>query len=210
MRQKYVVLSLLAMLGLAVVNGQAATTSPEAAIALAKSTLEGKVGIPAATIRLSSATAAEWPDSSLGCPEKGMSYLPVLTPGYVVSLQDNSRTYTVHVAGVTAVICNRAGLSGQQASRARMEQALIPINAAREDLAGRLEVQPAQIEVNAIKRSTWPDASLGCPQPDELYAQVVTPGFAIKLEQGGSVYRYHVSTNAVMLCDTTSAGSDNS
>ena len=86
--------------GLAVTDGYASTVSREEAIPLAKSALEEKIGIEADTIRLASATAAEWPDSSLGCPEKGMSYRPVLTPGYVVSLQVNNRTYTVHIAGI--------------------------------------------------------------------------------------------------------------
>lgn len=209
MAPRSVFLSLMAILGLAVINGHASTLSPEGAIALAKSTLEEKVGIPASTIRFTYATAAEWPDSSLGCPEKGMTYRPVLTPGYIVSLQVNDRTYTVHVAGTVAIICNRAGRSTQQARTARIEQALKPLNAAREDLAGRLNEQPTQIEITAIRRTRWPNASLGCPQPGEQYAQIETPGFVIELEHGGNVYRYHVSMKTVMLCETSAATGDN-
>lgn len=37
----------------------------------------------------------------------------------------------------------------------------------------------------------WPDASLGCPQPDMFYAQVMTDGSVIELEHDGRYYRYH-------------------
>ncbi|MDQ3328852.1 MAG: hypothetical protein M3506_10065, partial [Chloroflexota bacterium] len=30
-----------------------------------------------------SITAQEWPDSALGCPEPGMMYQQVITPGYL-------------------------------------------------------------------------------------------------------------------------------
>ena len=191
------------------INTHADTFGREEAIPLAKLALEEKVGIEADTIRLASATAAEWPDSSLGCPEKGMSYRPVLTPGYVVSLQVNNRTYTVHVAGTASVICNRAGMSGQQVSNARMEHVLRPVNAAREDLAEKLNVLPRQVEVVTFKRSTWPDSSLGCAQPGETYAENETPGFVIEFKHTGKTYRYHASMNDLRLCETTGAESDN-
>jgi hypothetical protein len=208
-RRTRTLLLLMPIIGLALTNGHASTVSREEAIPLAKAALEEKVGIEADTIRLASATAAEWPDSSLGCPEKGMSYQPVLTPGYVVSLQVNSRTYTVHVAGEAAVICNKAGMTFQETSNARTEQAMQPVNAAREDLAARLNVPPGQVKVVAFKRSTWPDVSLDCPQPGETYAEIETPGFVIELEQGGKTYRYHASMNDLRLCETANADSDN-
>jgi hypothetical protein len=40
----------------------------------------------------------------------------------------------------------------------------------------------------------WPDSSLGCPKPDEIYAQVVTPGFQILLEAAGKRYAVHTDT----------------
>jgi len=35
------------------------------------------------------------------------------------------------------------------------------------------------------------DASLGCPKPDMVYAQVITPGFLVVLEAMGDEYEYH-------------------
>jgi hypothetical protein len=39
------------------------------------------------------AEAVVWKDSSLGCPEKGMRYLQVLTPGFRVVLSHGSASY---------------------------------------------------------------------------------------------------------------------
>lgn len=38
----------------------------------------------------------EWRDTSLGCPEPGMMYAQVITPGYLVLLQADGRTFEYH------------------------------------------------------------------------------------------------------------------
>lgn len=40
--------------------------------------------------------ATNWPDSSLGCPEEGMMYAQVITPGYRFIFTAGGRTYEVH------------------------------------------------------------------------------------------------------------------
>ena len=37
----------------------------------------------------------------------------------------------------------------------------------------------------------WPDASLGCPQPDMFYIQIPHDGLLIRLSVDGKVYAYH-------------------
>ena len=65
---------------------------------------------------------------------------------------------------------------------------------ARQDLAGRLGFGPEQadhgISVIQATAQEWPDASLGCPQPGMMYAQVITPGYQIILEAAGRRYDY--------------------
>lgn len=47
-----------------------------------------------------------WRDSALGCPQPGMNYLQVLTPGYRILVQSGSDTYHVHTNGRgTMVLC---------------------------------------------------------------------------------------------------------
>ena len=65
------------------------------------------------------------------------------------------------------------------------------IDQAAADLATRLGVAASDITTHAAVLVIWPDASLGCPQPNMRYAQVPTDGSVIELSYEGSVYRYH-------------------
>ena len=199
-------LGLITSFGAAAVNGNAGeSAAAEDAIARAKATLETTLGIPAGSVRFARATAAEWPDTSLGCPEKGMVYQPVVTSGHAVLLEVDKRVFTVHVAGSAAVLCDPAGKPRQDPHGARMEQAAKPLDLARRELAARLDVQAAEITLVAMRRASWPDASLGCPRRGEQYAQVVTSGFVIELAHDDEVYTYHASRDRAVLCGKPAA-----
>ena len=45
----------------------------------------------------------EWPDSSLGCPQPGRTYLQVITPGYRVILAAAGQQYELHTNQTTMV-----------------------------------------------------------------------------------------------------------
>ncbi len=51
------------------------------------------------------------------------------------------------------------------------------------------------------------DTSLGCPQPDEMYAQVITPGFQFLFTFEGTIYDYRASQDGqiVLLCSSSPA-----
>ncbi len=56
-----------------------------------------------------SVTAEEWPDSALGCPQPGMMYQQVITPGYLVVLKTAGKLHSVHTdTSGRAVVCARA------------------------------------------------------------------------------------------------------
>lgn len=79
---------------------------------------------------------------------------------------------------------------------------------ARADLASRLQIDPALIEVVVAERVTWPDGSLGCPQPGRFYTQALVEGFRVVLGTGGRtrVYVYHAgSDGAAFLCPSSAA-----
>ena len=69
------------------------------------------------------------------------------------------------------------------------------------DLSQQLSLPEASILVDSVEAVQWPDASLGCPQPGMLYAQVETPGYLIVLAAGDQTYAYHTDRNQhVILC----------
>ncbi|MGI9609547.1 MAG: hypothetical protein ACR2NL_04555 [Acidimicrobiia bacterium] len=74
---------------------------------------------------------------------------------------------------------------------------------ARADLAIRLSVDLAAIEIVSHVELDWPDASLGCPQPGMRYKQVLTNGTLTVLAVDGEEYRYHAGGGRQpFLCET--------
>jgi hypothetical protein len=71
------------------------------------------------------------------------------------------------------------------------------------DLAARAGLDPDLIEALNSEPVTWPDASLGCPEPGQSYAQVLSPGYLILLKAGREIYQYHTDDrgDTIMLCD---------
>src|SRR5579859_4237539 len=65
------------------------------------------------------------------------------------------------------------------------------VDAALRDAAGHLGVPPTDLRVDQVDARQWGDASLGCPQPGQMYSQIVTPGFAIVISGAGKQLEYH-------------------
>lgn len=59
------------------------------------------------------------------------------------------------------------------------------------DLAERLGVEESSVTVVSAEPVTWPDGSLGCPEPDMMYTQALADGTLIILEVDGVTYEYH-------------------
>jgi hypothetical protein len=76
------------------------------------------------------------------------------------------------------------------------------VEKAKADLAQRLSISASDITVLDAASVTWPDASLGCPQEGMLYAQVLTPGYLIRLQTGDQEFEYHASRGTtVIFCE---------
>jgi hypothetical protein len=65
------------------------------------------------------------------------------------------------------------------------------IEAASADLAARLGVDAALIGLVTFKDVTWPDGSLGCPEPGMSYTQALVEGYQIVLRHGDRLFDYH-------------------
>jgi len=68
------------------------------------------------------------------------------------------------------------------------------IEAALDDAANRSTTARADIKVTSAEAVTWPDGSLGCPQPGMAYTQALVPGYRIVLQAGEQVLNYHASS----------------
>ena len=69
----------------------------------------------------------------------------------------------------------------------------------KDELAQEMDIDTEAIDLVEIAREEWSDTSLGNPEPDVLYAQVITPGFKMILEAGGQFFFYHTSLDQAVL-----------
>lgn len=67
-----------------------------AVVTAAKRHLSERLGKAETEIALTRVEAVEWSDSSLGCPQPGMMYAQVITPGYRLILTVSGAAYEYH------------------------------------------------------------------------------------------------------------------
>lgn len=65
------------------------------------------------------------------------------------------------------------------------------VEAAKADLAQRLRVEPEEVVVVSFQEVTWPDGSLGCPQPGMSYTQALVEGHRVALRHDDRFFDYH-------------------
>lgn len=61
----------------------------------------------------------------------------------------------------------------------------------QDDLARRARVKHDAITVVSATEQQWSDGAMGCPQPGEVYTQMVVPGYRVVLQASGNRYAYH-------------------
>jgi hypothetical protein len=64
------------------------------------------------------------------------------------------------------------------------------VDAAKNDLAKRLNLGPNDIKVSGTSDEDFPDMSLGAAEKGEMSAQMISSGWKIKLDDGGKNYEY--------------------
>ena len=98
------------------------------------------------------------------------------------------------VSGVnTPSSASAAPIQQQPASLASIE------DMASSFLAGKLGVAPADLTFVRAEPTDWADASLGCPQPDVAYAQIITPGYKLTFDRDGADYVVHTNRDATQI-----------
>ncbi len=70
---------------------------------------------------------------------------------------------------------------------------------ARRDLAQRLDLNESDIDLSSVEQTEFPDAALGAPVEDEMSAQVITPGWRMRLIANGQAYEYRATERQLRL-----------
>lgn len=201
-------------------GGDLSVRPPDALVAAAQSKLASYLGVGVDQVQLQSANREEWPDGALGCPQEGMAYPQVVTPGFLLifSNPSQSQTYEVHTAESEArlILCeNKQPVDLNEAASAQpptaISDAAMPVDdaarhvvdLARAALAQELGITRDAVTLVSVEATDWNDSSLGCPKEGQAYLQVITPGYRIVLEAKGNRYEYHSDNGSrVVRCDT--------
>ena len=63
----------------------------------AKADLAQRLSVPASQIEFKESKEAFWPDPSLGCPQPGILYAQIPTPGYIIILVHSGNEFEYHI-----------------------------------------------------------------------------------------------------------------
>ena len=163
--------------------------------AIAVNTVAEFLSIKSERVTVVSSEAQNFPDSSLGCPQPGMSYLQVITPGYRVVVEADGRRFDVRVAGTRGRICHKRKPAGDSDIEARVPELL---SRARTDLAHRLALDVDAVQVSGV--AAWqPGHDLPGCEP-ACAEGAMTCGYAISLIVDGRAYGYFASADSVIPC----------
>lgn len=149
--------------------------------------------------RVISTEARDFPDASLGCPQPGMAYAQVITPGYVVLVEVDGRRFDIRVAGDRGRICYRrkpAPAGGSVDLPAPRESG----EAARQDLALRLGIPANTVTVTALRHLKAGETVPGCGTPCASDAAAGSCGVGVRLRADGRVYDYVALPGGVRPC----------
>lgn len=61
------------------------------------------------------------------------------------------------------------------------------------------------LQLQAKEAQEWPDGSLGCPDPEQMYTQAIVPGFKLTFSDGAKSYEVHTDQqgNQAVLCENS-------
>jgi hypothetical protein len=209
--------TLLAVAPLVVLPDPEATGPGGQAASLATRALSAKIEVSADEIELLRAVPVHWTHEVPGCHPAVAPRPETPANGYRVLLRAQGRIYVVQVGAGRAVVCGEGLKPGgaplrEGAESAGEERPPIPlpkgrderrlVEQAREDLAGRLSLPVAGIQLVEFQDVRWPDSSLGCPRPGMAYTQVVHEGFRIGLRADKRIFEYHSGGGPPFLCET--------
>lgn len=165
---------------------------------VAKRVIAEFLSVPMTDVTLVSSQEQEFSDSSLGCPEPGMSYLQALTSGHQVIVEADGRRFDIRVSGGHGKICHRQKTRKKPRKPPANTPASALIDLARHDLAKLLQTEVEQIAILDVRPFNAGTPIEGCtPDCRDSKDQC---GYMIGLFHDGRRYDYHANQNNAEPC----------
>jgi hypothetical protein len=165
---------------------------------VAKQVVAEFLSVPMTEVTVVSSQAQEFNDSSLGCPEPGMSYLQTLTSGHQVIVEADGRRFDIRVSGGHGKLCHRqkTGKNPRKSTAGAPTTAVIDL--ARGDLAEFLQTEVEKIATLEIRPFNAGKPIKGC-RPDCRDAKDQC-GYMTGLFHDGRRHEYHANQNKADPC----------
>jgi hypothetical protein len=173
-----------------------AQRTPDAAVQLATDALSRQLGIAAADLRLANVSEAEWRDSSLGCPGRGVRYTPSLVAGFKVLLQAGDLQYEVHTSSGRAVVCGNPTPAPKTPQKEGVKAALDAAGRARRLLATTLGRAPEDVIIKRVR--PWQPDDAACEPPAGTKSSDTT--YLVELAHDARPYRYRATPDVAWPC----------
>jgi hypothetical protein len=160
-----------------------------------------QLGLPDKALTLLSAEQVTWRDMSLGCPQPGMAYAQVVTPGWrAVFVDAEGQEYDVHTTENLKwfVICEPPAETAVPSAY----QDNPAVEAAIKTLVEQEGVAMESVTVVDVTAVEWPNSCLGCEKPGQNCLMVITPGYRITLKSSAETYALHTNRTGqqVIIC----------
>ncbi len=105
-------------------------------------------------------------------------------------------------SGVTPAARGGATTPGGTALAGIPDEIKKPFALISTDLQKRTNLPATSFQVAGFTMETFPDSAMGCPDPNLMYTQVLTPGYRIQVIAGGKNYDYrtNLAGTRIILC----------
>jgi len=102
---------------------------------------------------------------------------------------------------LVAVLASCRSSTKTESNNTTLPGSEVLVEKAKLDLASHLNISSSAITLVSVDSVNFADTSLGVPQPGQMYAQVITPGFIIKLKANGQQYQYNTDQINTIICN---------
>ncbi|MEQ1801255.1 MAG: hypothetical protein ABL989_04985 [Gammaproteobacteria bacterium] len=182
------------LLALAALPAVASAAGPGA---IAVQAVADAIGVTPAAARVVSSEARDFPDASLGCPQPGMAYAQVITPGHRVIVEADGRRFDVRVAGNGGRLCYlRKPATGPGGTGRPRESG----ETARQDLARRLALPPEAVTISGLRRLNPGETLPGCGEVCAPATAATACGVGVRLRAGERDFDYVALDTGVHPC----------
>jgi hypothetical protein len=183
------------------VAGQPARSAAEVtAIGLATRALADELHVPPEALAVRRISSIEWRDSSLGCPQRGRIYSPVVIAGHRVGLVHDGREYDVHVGAGRALVCGTLVADPKVSTEAVLGPAKRASDKVRDAVAARARVPSSAVRVDRSR--PFRAGTTSCPgAPREARG----PAFIVEARAADASFVYYTDDAVTVSCDAPTA-----